>query len=67
MKFRDTKDHVFQFNTAKLCPTIKEFSTILGYEFGKKLEVSYDPKHREILFDALSLCSSIASSMIDGL
>ena len=66
MKFRDTKDHVFQFNTAKLCPTIKEFSTILGYEFGKKLAVSYDPKHREFLSDAVGLPISITSSMVEG-
>ena len=65
-KFQDTKDHVFRFNTAELCPIIKEFSTIIGYEFGKKsIAVSCDPKHREILFDALGLSVSITSSMIE--
>ena len=29
VKFWDLEDHVFRFNTAELCPTIEEFSTIL--------------------------------------
>ena len=67
MKFQDTKDHVFQFKTAELCPTIEEFLAILGYEFGKKfVAVSCEPKHREILFGALGLPTSITSSMIEG-
>ena len=54
MKFQATEDHVFQFKTVELCPTTEEFSTILGYELGKKsVAVSYDPKHREILSNAL--------------
>ena len=28
--FLDPKDHVFRFNSQKLCPLIKEFATILG-------------------------------------
>ena len=28
VKFWDTEEHVFQFKTAKLCPTIEEFSAI---------------------------------------
>ncbi|KAK9993607.1 hypothetical protein SO802_023310 [Lithocarpus litseifolius] len=51
----------------ELCPTIEEFLAILGYEPGKKsVAVSCDPKHREILFDALGLPTSITSSMIEG-
>ena len=65
--FWDTKDHVFWFNTTELCPTIEKFSTILGYEFGKKfVAVSYDPKHGEILFNALGLSTSVTISMIEG-
>ena len=36
VKFWDLEDHVFQFNIAELCPTIKEFSTILGYDPSRK-------------------------------
>ena len=36
MKFWDPKDHVFWFDTIELCPTIEEFSAILGYGPGKK-------------------------------
>ena len=32
----------------------------------KSVAVSYDPKHEEILFDALGLSVSITSSMIEG-
>ena len=67
VKFWDIKDHVFQFNTAELCPTIEKFSTILGYEFGKKsVAVSCDPQHREILSDTLGLSTLVTSSMIEG-
>ena len=67
MKFWDTEDHVFRFKTVELCPTIEEFSAILGYELGKKyVAISCDPKHREILSDALRLPTSITSSMIEG-
>ena len=56
MKFWDTEDHVIWFKTVELFPTIKEFSAILGYDPGKKsVVVSCDPKHREILSDALGL------------
>ena len=66
VKFQDAEGHVFLFNTAELCPTIEEFSTILGYELGKKSVVlSYDPKHREILSNALGLSTSVTSSMIE--
>ena len=67
VKFWDIEDHVFLFNTTELCPTIKEFSAIMGYEFGKKsIAVSCDPKHREILSNALGLSTSITSSMIES-
>ena len=36
VKFWDTEDHVFWFQTAELCPTIEEFSAILGYDPSKK-------------------------------
>ena len=66
VKFWNTEDHVFRFKTAELCPTIEEFSAILGYDLGKKfVAVSCDPKHREILFDALGLSISITSSIIE--
>ena len=32
VKFWDHEDHVFRFKTAELYPTIKEFSSILGYD-----------------------------------
>ena len=32
VKFWDHEDHVFQFKTTELYPTIKEFSPILGYD-----------------------------------
>ena len=67
VKFWDTRDHVFWFKTAELCPTIDEFSAILGYDPSKKsIAVSCDPKHREILFDALGLSTLITSGMIEG-
>ena len=67
MKFWDLEDHVFWFKTAELCPTIEEFSAILGYDPGKKsVVVSCDPNHKEILSDALGLPTSITSSMIEG-
>ena len=67
VKFWDPKDHVFRFNTAELCPTIEEFSTILGYDPSKKsVTVSCDPRHKESLFDTLSLPTSITDSMIEG-
>ena len=67
VNFWDIEDHVFWFKTTELCPTIKEFSAILGYDPGKKsVVVSCDPKHREILSDALGLSTSITSSMIEG-
>ena len=66
VKFWNTEDHVFRFKTAELCPIIEEFSAILGYDLGKKfVAVSSDPKHREILFDALGLSISITSSIIE--
>ena len=66
MKFWDTEDHVFWFQTAELCPTIEEFSAILGYNPNKKsIAVSCDPRHRENS-DALGLPTSITNSMIEG-
>ena len=66
VKFWNTEDHVFRFKTAELCPTIEVFSAILGYDLGKKfVAVSCDPKHREILSDALGLSISITSSIIE--
>ena len=63
----DTKDHVFRFKTVELCPIIEEFSAILGCDPSKKsVTVSCDPRHREILSDALGLPTSITSSMIEG-
>ncbi|KAK9988601.1 hypothetical protein SO802_028840 [Lithocarpus litseifolius] len=54
----DLEDHVFRFKTAELCPTIEEFSAILGYDPSKKsVAVSCDPRQREFLFDALGLNS----------
>ena len=67
MKFWDTEDHVSLFKIAELCPTIEEFSTILGYDPDKKfVVVSCDPRHREVLSSALGLPTSITSSMIEG-
>ena len=67
MKFWGPKDHVFRFKTAELCPTIEEFSTILGYDPSKKsITVSCDPRHRVSLSDAFSLPTSIISSMVEG-
>ena len=67
VKFWDTEDHVFRFKTAELCPTIEEFSAILGYDLDKKsVVVSYDPTHMEILSGALGLPTLVTSSMIKG-
>jgi len=67
VKFWDPKDHVFQFNIVELCPTIEEFSTILGYDSNKKfVVVSCDPRYKESLSDALGLPTSIIDSMIEG-
>ena len=58
---------MFRFNIAELCPTIEEFSTILGYDPSKKfVAVSCDPKHKESMSDALGLPTSITDSMIKG-
>ena len=58
---------MFRFKTAELCPTIEEFSNILGYDPSKKsVVVSCDPKHRESLSDALNLPTSITSGMVEG-
>ena len=55
------------FNTAELCPAIEEFSAILGYDPSKRfVAVSYDPRHKESMSDALSLPTSITDSMIEG-
>ena len=65
--FWDPEDLVFRFNIAKLCPTIEEFFAILCYDSSKKsVAVSYDPRHKEFLFDALGLPTSITDSMIEG-
>ena len=67
VKFWDPKDHVFQFKTAELCPTIEKFSAILGYDLGKKsVAISCDPRYKESLSDALGLPTSITDSMIEG-
>ena len=67
MKFWDPEDHVFRFNTTELCSTIKEFSAILGHDPRRKsVVVSYDPRHKESLSDALDLLTSITDSMIEG-
>ena len=67
MKFWDPEDHVFWFNTAELYPIIEEFSAILGYDPSKKsVTVSCDPRHKESLFDALGLPTSITNSMMEG-
>ena len=67
VKFQDLEDHVFRFKTVELCPTIEEFSAILGYDPSKKsVAVSCDPRHRESLSDALGLPTSITSSMVEG-
>ena len=67
MKFWDPEDHVFRFNTVELCSTIEEFSAILGYDPSKKsVAISCDPRHKESLFDALGLPTSITDSMIEG-
>ena len=66
-KFQDTEDHVFWFGATELCPTIEEFSAILGYEFNKKsMAFTCDPKDKVILSNALGLSVSITSSMIKG-
>ena len=58
---------MFRFNTTELYLTIEEFSAILGYDPSKKfVAVSCDPRHKESLFDALSLPTSITNSMIEG-
>ena len=58
---------MFRFKIAELCPTIEEFSAILGYDPGRKsITVSCDPKHRESLFDTIGLPTSITSSVIEG-
>ena len=67
VKFWDPEDDVFWFNTVELCPTIKEFSAILGYDPSKKsVVVSCDPRHKEYLSDALGLPTSITDSMMEG-
>ena len=67
VKFWDPKGHVFRFKTSELYPTIEEFSTILGYDPNKKsVAVSCNPRHRESLFDAFGLPTSISSSMVEG-
>ena len=67
VKFWDPEDHVFQFNTVELCPTIEEFSAIFGYDPSKKsIAVSYDPRHKESFSGALGLPTSIIDSMIEG-
>ena len=67
MKFWDPEDHVFRLNTTELCSTIKEFSAILGHDPRRKsVVVSYDPRHKESLSDALGLPTSITNSMIEG-
>ena len=49
VKFWDSEDHVFRFNTAELCLSIEEFSAILGYDPSKKSTVvSYDPRHKDL-------------------
>ena len=64
VKFQDLE---FQFKTAELCPTIEEFSAILGYDLSKKfVAISCDPKHRESLSNALGIPTLITSSMIEG-
>ena len=58
---------MFWFKTAKLYPTIEEFFAISGYDPSKKsIAVSCDPRHKESLFDVLSLPTSITSSMVKG-
>ena len=67
VQFQDTEDHVFQFKTAELCPTIEEFLAILGYDPSKKsVAVSCNPRHREILSGTLGLPTLVTSSMIEG-
>ena len=67
VKFWNPKDHMFRFKTAELCPTVEEFSAILGYDLSKKaVAVSCDPTHRESSFDVLGLPISITSSMVEG-
>ena len=67
VKFWDPEDHVFGFNIVELCPTIEEFSAILGYDLSKKsVAVSCDPRHKESLSNALGLLTSITDSMIKG-
>ena len=67
MKFWDTEDHLFQFQTIELCPTIEEFSAILSYNPSKKsIAVSCDLRHRESLSDALGLPTSIANQRAHG-
>ena len=58
---------MFRFKTVELCPTIEEFSTILGYDPSKKsVGFSCDPRHKESLSDALGLPTSITDSMMEG-
>ena len=67
MKFWDPEYHTFQFKTIDLCPTIEDFSSILGYDPSKRsVAVSCDPRHKESLSDALGLPTSIINSMIEG-
>ena len=66
VKLWDPEDHVFEFNTAGLCTTIEEFSAILYYDPSKKfVAISCDPTHKETLFDALGLPTSITDGMIE--
>ena len=67
VKFWDPEDHVFRFKTVELCLKIEEFFAILSYDSSKKsMAVTYDPRHRESLFDAFGLPTSITSSMVEG-
>ena len=61
VKFWDPEDHVFQFKTIELYPTIEEFYAILDYDSNKKsIAVSCNPRH------VLGLPTSITSSMVEG-
>ena len=67
LKFWDLEDYVFWFSTVELCSTIEEFYAILGYDPSKKpIAISYDPRHKESLFDDLDLPTFITDSMIKG-
>ena len=66
-RFWDAKDHVFRFHLAELCPTVEEFTAILGCDIDARPAVpSCEPKYQNRLSSLMRIPLKEVVPLLDG-